>query len=371
MIWRKSTRGAVPGRFARDRGREAKITEFSDLLIRINRICSAPGESCLQLMCQPSDLGPVVVWREMAVGPRKKRDWFDRGAAAYAAMRAEQHREPIYPCPICLTPFTVDALGDGRLSSEHVPPKSVGGYDLVLTCKRCNNSAGTKLDADAAVKELVRSAIAGTREHRERVKAAIGDLRVNAEVHHSGGRYSLVVPRHVNKPGTADNLKVVARPGIPITVQYRRFSELGAKISWLRAGYLALFAVAGYPFALDPAIEIVRRQILECDERRMVTFTSEVSDDIALSVHRILRVLAPDWHRGWAVEFGRYFLHLPSAGDLRFYDRLASYGSTVAPYTTTYEYVGWPSEPTFGCAASSGAASPEGCVINWPSIACI
>jgi HNH endonuclease len=240
--------------------------------------------------------------RYMAVGQRKKRDWFERGAAAYAAVRAERHGEPIYPCPTCFTPFTVDAVADGRLSSEHVPPESVGGHDLVLTCKRCNNSAGTKLDADAAVKELVRSAIAGTHEHRERVKAAIGDLCVNAEVHLSGGRYSLVVPHHVNKPSTAENVKAVARPGTSITVQYRRFSELGAKISWFRAGYLALFAAAGYRFALDPAIEIVRRQILECDERRMVTFTSEVSDDIALSVHRILRVLAPDW--AWRLGSG-------------------------------------------------------------------
>ena len=198
----------------------------------------------------------------MATSERKKR-WFERGAAAYASVCAEPQGEPIYPCPICLTPFTSDALADGRLSSEHVPPESVGGHELVLTCKRCNNSAGTKLDADAAVKELVRSAMAGTREHRERVKATIGDLRVNAEVHLSGGTYSLVVPRHVNKPGTADNLKAIARPGNQMTVEYRRFSELGAKISWFRAGYLALFAVAGYGFALDRALEIVRRQILE------------------------------------------------------------------------------------------------------------
>ena len=304
----------------------------------------------------------------MPIRQRKKRDWFDRGAAAYALVRTEHSAEPIYPCPLCLTPFTVDSLADGRLSSEHVPPESVGGRELVLTCRRCNNSAGAMLDADAAVKELVRSAMAGTREHRERVKAAIGDFRVNAEVHLSGGRYSLVVPRRVNKPGTADNLKTV-RPGSSITVQYRQFSELGAKISWFRAGYLALFAVAGYAFALDPAMEIVRRQILECDERRMVTFTSEVSEEIALSVHRILRVQAPDWHRGWAVEFGRYFLHFPSAGDMDFYDRMSARGSAVTPYMTTYEYVGWPTEPTFGRAALPGDASSGSCVIRWSSIA--
>jgi hypothetical protein len=304
----------------------------------------------------------------MPIRQRKKRDWFHRGAAAYALVRAEHSAEPIYPCPVCLSPFTIDALVDGRLSSEHVPPESLGGRELVLTCKCCNNSAGAKLDADAAVKELVLSAMAGTREHRERVKATVGDFSVNAEVHLSGGSYSLVVPQHVNKPGTADELKTVARAGSSITVQYRRFSELGAKISWFRAAYLALFAAAGYAFALDPAMEIVRRQILECDERRMVTFTSEVPDDIALSVHRILRVRAPEWHHGWAVEFGRYFLHFPSSGDMDFYDRMATCGSAVTPYMTTYEYIGWPTEPTFGCVSSPGEPIAEGCVIQWPNI---
>ena len=130
----------------------------------------------------------------MAISQRKKRNWFDRGAAAFESVCPGKYAAPTYPCPICLTPFTFDALTDGRLTSEHVPPESAGGRDLVLTCKECNNSAGTKLDADAAIKELVRSAMAGRREHRERVKATIGGLRVSGEVHLSKGRYSLVVP---------------------------------------------------------------------------------------------------------------------------------------------------------------------------------
>jgi HNH endonuclease len=130
-------------------------------------------------------------------------------------VRAEQHGEPIYPCPICLTPFTVDALADGRLSSEHVPPESVGGHELVLTCKRCNNSAGTKLDADAAVKELVRSAMAGTRQHRERVKAAIGDLRVNAEVTDLQWRGPCAITVETQKTGAGS---CPSTPTLPATV---------------------------------------------------------------------------------------------------------------------------------------------------------
>ena len=80
---------------------------------------------------------------------RKKREWSELGAASVTRERPGMFDQPTYPCPICLTPFTIEALADKRLSAEHVPPKSVGGQELVLTCTSCNNLAGTKLDAHA------------------------------------------------------------------------------------------------------------------------------------------------------------------------------------------------------------------------------
>jgi len=52
-------------------------------------------------------------------------------------------------CPICLTLFTEHALNqdiENPLTIEHIPPYSLGGRGLILTCKKCNNGAGTKLD---------------------------------------------------------------------------------------------------------------------------------------------------------------------------------------------------------------------------------
>ena len=60
----------------------------------------------------------------------------------------------------------------------------------------------------------------------------------------------------------------------------------------------------------------------------MVTFTSEAQQDIPLTERRILRVLAPRWHLGWAVQFGRYFVQFPSPGDMSFYDRMAHTAGT-------------------------------------------
>jgi hypothetical protein len=211
---------------------------------------------------------------------RKKREWFDRGALSFARLRPGAFSEPTCPCPICLRPFTVEALLSKRLSVEHVPPKSVGGRELLLTCALCNNSSGAKLDADAKTKEDVRLAMEGWSDRPHRIKAIIGGLQINGELNTSQGAYALKIPRKINKPGTHESLEKVGKVGAQLMLQYESFSELGAKISWLRSGYLALFAMAGYEVAFDPAMQIVRQQILEWDQRRMITFTSEALQDI-------------------------------------------------------------------------------------------
>ena len=193
--------------------------------------------------------------------------------------------------------------------------------------------------------------MAGKAGPAHRIRATIGDIRINGDMYTSDGRYSLRIPHKINNPSTRNALSEITRAGAALTVQYKPYAKLGANISWLRSGYLALFAVNGYKLAFDPAMEIVRRQILECDERKMVTFISVAQLEIPLTERRILRVLAPEWHRGWAVQFGRYFVQFPSPGDISFYDRLEAYvlNSTLQG-TTTYQNMGSPNEPTFGIA---------------------
>jgi hypothetical protein len=238
---------------------------------------------------------------------------------------------------------------------EHVPPQSVGGRELLVTCTACNNTAGTKLDAAAKTKEDVRLAMAGRASRPHRIKATIGGVRVNGQLHTKDGSYSLTIPRELNKPGTSESLQRLARAGASPTVEHERYSELGARISWLRAGYLALVAMQGYKIVLDPAMDIVRTQIRECDERRMLTFVADAQEDVPLTIRRVLRVLDPAGHRGWTVQFGPYLVNLPSLGDMTFYQRLANNGLSPTVQYTIYEYVGWPTSPTFGLPQDEAA----------------
>lgn len=200
----------------------------------------------------------------------KKREWFDLGARAYAQASPGTYAMPTYVCPVCRKPFTVQDLAESRLSIEHVPPRSVGGRELLLTCVECNNTAGTKLDASAKTKEEVRRAMAGRADRPHRVKAAIGGITLNGQLHTKDGSYSLTVPKHLNKSGTNEVLQQLARAGTSLTVEHEWYSELGARISWLRAGYdiarrtqLLLTQPPSWPRVAAAPTELRQRSIVQ------------------------------------------------------------------------------------------------------------
>ena len=80
------------------------------------------------------------------------RQWFDQGYESFCGTfpRIAENipYRPFYVCPQCLNAFPESALLAGWLTQEHVPPESVGGKKIVLTCKNCNNTAGHSTDAD-------------------------------------------------------------------------------------------------------------------------------------------------------------------------------------------------------------------------------
>lgn len=58
-------------------------------------------------------------------------------------------QEPVYICPLCLTPFkgiVALAAKPPSLTLEHNPPEHLGGKANLLTCTSCNNSHGGKTD---------------------------------------------------------------------------------------------------------------------------------------------------------------------------------------------------------------------------------
>ncbi len=61
-------------------------------------------------------------------------DRFSRSLAATVPGMTDTFR-----CPLCWRDFDQGSLKSGALSREHVPPRSLGGWLVTLTCKKCNN----------------------------------------------------------------------------------------------------------------------------------------------------------------------------------------------------------------------------------------
>ena len=67
----------------------------------------------------------------------------------YDFINLEPNIPKSYICPLCIRLFTekdLDQAVKNCLTLEDIPPKSLGGKPILLTCKECNNESGTKLD---------------------------------------------------------------------------------------------------------------------------------------------------------------------------------------------------------------------------------
>lgn len=67
-------------------------------------------------------------------------------------------------CPLCLRSLgreTLNSQGDDRLTVEHIVPSALGGGLITLTCKKCNNSHGSEVDAHLVQMVRAHNSLAG------------------------------------------------------------------------------------------------------------------------------------------------------------------------------------------------------------------
>jgi len=263
----------------------------------------------------------------MAVRLQTKLRWFDLGAAAFESQSpgvlsrqfGEEH-PPMYVCPVCARCFTRDAVERGDLTEEHVPPESLGGRGLLLTCRKCNNDGGAHLDSHARKRQNIVEVMQGKTTISRTVKVRIGEqLIVNAKITGGEGGWQIHLAERHNPPGTIDAFKAQLDTGereITFDFPRDRYVPFAAKVSWLRSAYLVLVAFGGYRVVLDPAMRIVRRQLTGPKTQHIPRFLITKSESIPLTQRRVLVVKEPSPERCVVVQFGSYCVALPNPGDL-------------------------------------------------------
>lgn len=279
---------------------------------------------------------------------------FRQGVSALASLGLPI--PPVYLCPLCRRGFSENDLLEKALTEEHVPPRSLGGKAMVLTCRKCNNDAGGKdgVDTHARRAEDSLDLITRSSELKLRVRFGADGRLMNARLKVTPDGYEVVgMP---GPPGEAEAaMEAFLRKApidttdrsITLTIKNGGFTRGRMEVSWLKSGYLAAFAAFGYRYALRKVLEPVLRQI--------AVPTKQLVDDFHILIpspdsraRAIVLVSDPSWVQGILVVMGRHGVLLPlHDDDFHFYDRLAEFRDTPAQQQIQGVELVWPSPPRF------------------------
>lgn len=171
-------------------------------------------------------------------------------------------------CPLCLRLFAEEAidLEPPQLTDEHIIPGELGGDTTrTLTCKRCNNVHGSKIDAQLIQMLRSRDAIEGLSNRPFPGRIEIGGIEFPTDIDWkaSVGKMTTFELRQFN-PVQHEAMKDQLRDGSVKTIKVSLnfgFIPERINIALLRIAYLTMFREFGYNYILSPAASVVREII--------------------------------------------------------------------------------------------------------------
>jgi hypothetical protein len=149
------------------------------------------------------------------------------------------------------------------------------------------------------------------------------------------------------------------RPPLSITFTHGRYTRGRQEVSWLRAGYLAIFAAFGYRYIFRQLLQPIRKQI-EAPDVELIDDFHMWHPARAENERSIVLVTRPAWVKGIAVIMSRHLVLLPLFdGDVEFYKRMSRFGESAGKQVIAGLPISWPRTPRFELDFE-----PEGALMN-------
>lgn len=267
-----------------------------------------------------------------------------------------------YVCPICCRCFTSESIDNKVLTIEHVPPKSVGGKELVLTCKFCNEKGSGLEGYDTHAKNLqnIEDLFTFKKESDLKVKVSVGDTWVPARVRSRNGWWEFKIAEK-RPPGAWESIKSKfrrARDSAPqLKVIGRGADSDKASVSALKAAYLGSFAALGYSYIFQDIMKPLRQIIL--GEESSLFKVSDFFFYAGKACNNVALIEKPEWVQGLLVTVNDRHVILPLIDELPgFYRRLADRAGS-ATLSLSGQALGWPKPPSFELDLNPGGAIAE------------
>ncbi len=170
-------------------------------------------------------------------------------------------------CPICLRIFSREDLKHGDLTLEHIPPEKLGGKVRTVTCRKCNNYAGTELDSHLVQKSRLDTFSSGNSDYPIKAKVTVNNvvaLPIDLTFDENRG-YLMVPPVRVRKksPEQVEAFTQELQEDIStiLNISFNAYSNINTRAALLRIAYLWAFSIFGYGFIINPNLDLIRQQI--------------------------------------------------------------------------------------------------------------
>lgn len=170
-----------------------------------------------------------------------------------------------FACPLCLRGYDKTAIADGTLTREHIIPSSMRGEMLTLTCKSCNNTSGSRLEAHLKQEETSTAILTGDLYEPIRGKIFVGDGEQTADFWLSEDRIQIDGIPELSNPALQAKLIEAFRDNpesfkVKLDLGYLNHRTLVARI---RIAYLLMFRHFGYGYVLNPHLDQIRKLIAQ------------------------------------------------------------------------------------------------------------
>jgi hypothetical protein len=171
-----------------------------------------------------------------------------------------------YICPLCLHTY---AIGNTELTLEHVPPESVGGKPILITCKACNSNRGADIDVCLMNELEIVHNINHLDNIPQKTKLTFNGVEINAQTTFSKTEgFKFMISPDNNNPiefegfmTEAKNAKEGYEIKVLANISYRKRDYELANIALLKSAYLMAFHELGYMYVLNANTNIIRDQI--------------------------------------------------------------------------------------------------------------
>ena len=181
-------------------------------------------------------------------------------------LRLRPNAKTGFVCPICLKSFARTENLAEDVAIEHIVPDALAGRVTTLTCRQCNNIAGTKLDS-----HLVRRVQVEGRKKPILAGAEFCGTTFRVKVHLPESADDAIKIYGIQKqshPREIDKFGELLSEGVWDGQELKLDLELGyqpvrSRAALVRSAYLLMFRIFGYRYVFDRSAAVIRKSITE------------------------------------------------------------------------------------------------------------